>query len=175
MILHYNKIFFHCISVFYELLYTYFVSIIDCRIKGNTSAFRLNHLFGAHWCVLNSIWNLSPPTVCRERDANILLHCQWLENASKWQIFSRRGEKKRYTLWITISLSFSQREKKKDNHSNIYNISFTSKETPSILEMLMMNWFCGIHTFSHWNGFMFNSAWGWQALKKSLLDLWSHL
>lgn len=95
MILHYNKIFFNCISVLYELLYTYFVSIIDCRIKGNTSAFRLNHLFGAHWCVLNSIWNLSPPTVCGERDANIFLHWQWFENASTWQIFSRIGGKKK--------------------------------------------------------------------------------
>ena len=173
MIFHYNKIFFYCISMSYELLYTYFVSIIDCRIKGNTSAFRLNHLFGAHWCVLNSIWNLSPPTVCGERDANIFLHWQWLENASTWQIFSRRGGKNGILCeWQYPCLS---QRKKKDNHSNLYNISFISKEAPSILEMLTTNWFCGIHTFSHWNGFMFNSAWGWQALNKSLLDLWSHL
>lgn len=47
-----------------------------------------------------------------------------------------------------------------------YHYFLISKEPPSILEMLTMIWFCGIHVRCHWNGFMFNSAWGWQICRK---------
>lgn len=111
-------------SLFYELHYTYFESIIGHRIKGSTSV--------SGWIIYLELTDViliqfevspHPQFVHKGMQTFFFIGSGWrMHQHDKY--FS--GGKKRYTLWIS-SLSFKEKKKKRrDNHNTIHNISFIS-------------------------------------------------
>lgn len=157
-------------SLFYELQYTYFVSIIGHRIKGSTSL--------SGWVIYLELTDVILIQF------EVFPHPQFVEKGmqtfffigSGWRMhqhdkYFSGGKKKVYPVNNNLSLS---NNKKKRMIITIFIIFFYLKEPPSSLEMLMMIWFCGIHISCQGNGFMFNSAWGWKTCRK-LCWIYDHI